>query len=261
MATVAVAGSPERSAWANPWTLSSAARLIAIQSSLLWAAARRRESEGATTALHPAEAHQADGRSCAPVHSRSRDDAARPSERLQGQPSECGWRPHRSDDSRDRADGARGRDASCSDRQMQPFALSRIVSVSRLRREHQPQRVDHVGSRLLARVPLTEYAGHLGDRRDDPTVLSGLVDDGQIQLVSHPSDDTGAAGQSPLRARGLRPLPRSLDARVITTRNGLGDGATQPQGPLTSVPGPSSASRRWSRRRSGSSWTSARARR
>lgn len=80
---------------------------------------------------------------------------------------------------------ARAGVVSCSDRQLQRFALTLVVNVAGLWREHERKRVEDVLPRFLARAALAEDARHLGDRNDDPAVLPRLVDDRQIQRVVH----------------------------------------------------------------------------
>jgi hypothetical protein len=133
---------------------------------------------------------QADGRSCGPTRNRSPDDAAPPSATLLDRPSENGFHPRQPDGSLEREDGAQARAASCSDRQVQRLALTPVISIPRLRREHEPECVDDVRARLCLRASLAEDAGDLRDRGDDPSFLAGLVDDRQVKLLWHMTNDT-----------------------------------------------------------------------
>jgi AbiTii-like protein len=83
---------------------------------------------------------------------------------------------------------------------MQRLALAPVIGFTRLGREHQAQRVDHVRASLLARLALTEDPSNLGDRRDDPPVLAGLEDDRQIELLRHARQDTGLSRGFPAQA-------------------------------------------------------------
>lgn len=152
----------------------------------------------------------AGGKSCAPDHSRSRGGAARPSARLVARPTAHDFRPHRPVGTREHADGAQDRGASCSDRQMQRFTLPRIARLAGLGREHQTQRVDHVRSRLLARQSLAEDASDLGNRCNDPAVLTRLIDDRQVKLLSHSTHDTGRPTAQPAGSR-----ERSLARKIL----------------------------------------------
>ncbi len=138
----------------------------------------------------PAAAHPVAGISCVPVRSRSPCDAARPSALHQDQPTEHGCRPRPPGDNRGSRDDALDRAASCSDRQMQRLTLSPITGVAGLRREHQSQRINDIRACLIPRAPLAEDTSHLRDRRDDPAFIAGLIDDRQIKLLRHRSNDT-----------------------------------------------------------------------
>ena len=73
---------------------------------------------------------------------------------------------------------------------MQRLALALIIISSRLRREHQSQRIDDVGPCLIPRSALAEDAGDLGNRCDQPAILTSLIDDRQIKLLGHTAKDT-----------------------------------------------------------------------
>jgi hypothetical protein len=73
---------------------------------------------------------------------------------------------------------------------MQRLTLSLIICLPGLGREHQPQGIDDVSASFLAGSPLAEDAVNLRDRRDDPAILARLVDDRQIKLLGHQSQDT-----------------------------------------------------------------------
>lgn len=108
---------------------------------------------------------------------------------------------------------------------MQCLTLTPITGVAGLWREHQAQRIDDVRACLLPRVPLTEYASHLRDRRDDPALIARLINDRQIKLLRHGPQDTVTGppevvdgeggirtlerGQPPLRDFQSRPFNRS----------------------------------------------------
>ncbi len=144
-------------------------------------------------------------RSCGRARSRSLDGVAPPSARPGDQPSGCGCRPRQPLDNPAREGGAQARGASCSDRQMQRLAFAPIVGVSRLRREHEPQRVDDVGPCLIPRSALAEDTGDLRDRRDYPAFLAGFVDDRQIKLFGHTADDIAPLRVSPVE--WVEPIP------------------------------------------------------
>jgi hypothetical protein len=76
---------------------------------------------------------------------------------------------------------------------MQRLALTPVISVAGLWREHQPQRIDDALARLLSRAALTEDTSDLRNGRDDPTILTGLVNDRQIKLLGHATNDTARA--------------------------------------------------------------------
>ncbi len=102
--------------------------------------------------------------------------SARPGDQSSG----CGCRPRQPPGNPACEGGAQARGASCNDRQVQRLAFAPIVGVSRLRGEHESQRVDDVGPCLVPRSALAEDAGDLGNRRDDPAFLAGFVDNRQI---------------------------------------------------------------------------------
>jgi hypothetical protein len=184
-----------------------------------------------------AAAPEAGGRSCAPVRNRSRGDAGQPSARPADQTTARGCRPHRSAGTHELADDARARAASCSDRQMQRFALTPIVRLAGLRREHQPQGVDHVCTRLSARSTLAKDASDLRNRRDDPVILAGLVDDRQIKLLGHQSQDTGQR-----REPGWCPMARDdLRHPAIEVRASSSNGV--PETVFKPIPGTGAAAR------------------
>src|SRR5262245_9419359 len=129
----------------------------------------------------------------------------------------CGWRPRRSDDSPECVGGARARAASPGDGQEQPLALAPVAAVRRLGREHQPERVDHVRPRLLARPALAEDAGDFGDRRDHPAVLSRLEDDRQRELLLHVRIVARTPGSPPVAVSAVAAAASLRAMRVLVT--------------------------------------------
>ena len=67
---------------------------------------------------------------------------------------------------------------------MQCLSLTLIVLVSRLRGEHQTQRVDDVLASLVTGPALAEDAGTSGIETTS-ILLTGLIDDRQIELLRH----------------------------------------------------------------------------
>ncbi len=121
-----------------------------------------------------------------PGRSRSHCGAVSLSALLGGRPSECGFHPRRSGARRECARGVPDRVVSCSDRQMQRFALALVVNRAGLWREHERKRVDDVFPCFFARTALAERAGNLEHSGDNPAILVGRVkSDRQVQRVRH----------------------------------------------------------------------------
>jgi hypothetical protein len=77
---------------------------------------------------------------------------------------------------------------------MQCLALTPVIGIAGLRGEHKPERVDDVRTGLRLGPSLAKDTGDLGNRRDDPPFLAGLVDDRQVKLIRHtPTIPTPAA--------------------------------------------------------------------
>jgi hypothetical protein len=76
---------------------------------------------------------------------------------------------------------------------MQCLTLTPIIGITGLWREHQSKRIDDVGARFIPRTPLAKDTGYLGNRRDHPAFLAGLIDDRQIKLLRHTANDTQRA--------------------------------------------------------------------
>jgi hypothetical protein len=104
---------------------------------------------------------------------------------------------------------------------MQRLTLTPITDVAGLRREHQPQSVNDVRACLLPRATLAEHTSHLGDRRNDPAFLAGLVDDRQIKLLRHQLQDiaTESPGAGQTDAPGA---DRSSNNDLLPAKNGEG---------------------------------------
>jgi hypothetical protein len=79
---------------------------------------------------------------------------------------------------------------------MQRLALSSIVSIAGLWREHEPKRIDHVRACLLSGPALTKDPNDLRNRCDDPAIVPRLVDNGQVKLLWHISPLGVAGGEN-----------------------------------------------------------------
>ena len=171
---------------------------------------KSRSGQGRINAIRSGAGSGGRCRSCERGGSRSRDDEARALERSASKPQKLWFPPSRRDARREPRGAARARGASRADDELERFAVGGLRRVGRLAEpqlEDAPQGVDDVRPRLLPRLPLAVRPGNLGNRGDDPSVLTLLVDDRHAQRFAHVWNlAEGASGQRASPRDGLAAL-------------------------------------------------------